>query len=272
VSIDRKLNAMKRILFIVAIGLLAASCNEEENNPTPLAPDIIPLKMEDVDGSRELTYDASGKIGALSITTKFVNGTEMKSIQTLWYDPSGKLIESTTDTGWRMVYTYDSQGRVGQTDEYVQGSWSQRHIYTYNSKGFLLESITYQDIPEEGGLIPVSKDVYTYDGNGNVTLQLLYYYTAFGAEAKILTRFTFSDYDNKINTEEYFDINPFNPAVKFRKKNPGKMVIQNAQGNISSVETYEYLYNTQGYATQKTSYVTMHNGNSGSYITHYSFK
>ncbi|HZI25208.1 MAG TPA: hypothetical protein VFD46_09035, partial [Chryseolinea sp.] len=32
-----------------------------------------------------------------------------------------------------------------------------RHEYAYNEKGLLKESITYQDIPEEGGLIPVSK-------------------------------------------------------------------------------------------------------------------
>ncbi len=264
---------MKKTLLAVAVIILAA-CDNEENNPTPTPqPSIlIPVKMEDVDGYRELVYDASGKISELEIVTKFVNGTEMKSVQSLIYDASGKLTESTTDTGWRITYAYDGNGKVSETEEYVNGVWSQRHVYTYNIKGLLIETKTYQNIPEEGGLIPVSKEVYTYDANGNVTFQILYHYTSFGIEAKITSTFTFSDYDNKINTEEYFDIHPFNPFVKFRKNNPGKMVIQNAHGTISVVETYEYKYNEQGFATEKTSYITMHNGNSGSYTTKYSFK
>ncbi|WP_276366715.1 RHS repeat domain-containing protein [Chryseolinea sp. H1M3-3] len=264
---------MKKVLLAVAVVILAA-CDNEENNPTPTPQPsvLIPVKMEDVDGYRELVYDASGKISELAIVTKFVNGSEMKSVQTLIYDNSGKLTESTTDTGYRMTYSYDGVGRVSKTDEYVNGTWSQLHEYVYNDKGFLKESITYQNIPEEGGVIPVAKDTYTYDANGNVTFQTLYHYTPFGIEAKVTSTFTFSGYDNKINTEEYFDVHPFNPFVKFRKNNPGKMVVQNAHGTTSVVETYEYKYNEQGFATEKTSYVIMHNGNSGSYTTKYSFK
>jgi len=263
---------MKKNLLLAIIVLLAASCDNEESSPAPHIPELVPLKMEQLDGTRELVYDASGKITGLSIVTHFANGNEMTSVQTLIYNAAGQLTESTTDTGWRMVYTYNDQNQIIKTDEYVTGSWSQLHEYTYNDKGLLTQSITSQNIPEEGGLIPVAKDEYTYDQNGNVTLQLLYYYTSFGAEAKMLTKFTFSNYDDKVNTEEYFDVHPFNPFIKLRKNNPGKMIIQNANGITSSTETYQYKYNPRGYATEKTSFTTMYNGNTGSYTTTYIFK
>jgi YD repeat-containing protein len=263
---------MRKTLLLAVVALMAASCDNEESTPAPQIPELVPLKMEQLDGTRELIYDASGKITGLSIVTNFVNGSKMTSVQTLTYNAAGQLTESTTDTGWRMVYTYNDKNQIVKTDEYVNGTWSQLHEYTYNDKGLLIQSIKSQNIPEEGGLIPVAKDEYIYDQNGNVILQFLYYYTSFGIEAKMLTKFTFGDYDGKINTEEYFDMHPFNPFIKLRKNNPGKMIVQNANGIISSTEIYQYKYNTEGYATEKTSFTTMHNGNTGSYVTTYTFK
>jgi YD repeat-containing protein len=263
---------MKKLLSLVSLVILAVACDNEENSPAPIAPDLVPLKMEELDGSRELIYNASGKIGGLAIVTRYANGSEMTSIQTLLYDTNGRLTESTTDTGYRMVYTYNDDGLITKTQEYVNGTWWQVHVYDYYDEGLLKQSITYQDIPEEGGVIPVAKDEYVYDTKGNVIIHRLYYYTSFGAEAKLLTMFTYGGYDDKINTEEYFDIHPFNPLVKIRKNNPGKMVVQNANGVTSIVETYQYEYNVQGFATQKTSFVTMYNGNTGSHTTKYTFK
>jgi len=71
---------------------------------------------------------------------------------------------------------------------------------------------------------------------------------------------------------EYFNVHPFNPFITLRKNNPGKMVTRNADGIISSVETYRYKYNAQDYAIEKTSFVKMYNGSSGSYTTQYVFK
>ena len=256
----------------MALALLAVACDNEENSPIPINQELVPLKMEHVDGSRELIYNASGKITGLAIVTHFANGTEMTSIQTLLYDVEGQLTESTTDTGYRMVYSYNDDGLITKTEEYVNGRWWQQHVYAYYDKGLLKQSITYQNIPEEGGMIPVAKDEYAYDAKENVTTHQLYYYTSFGAEVKLLTTFTYSDYDNKINTEEYFDMHPFNPLAKIKKNNPGKMIVQNANGVMSITETYQYVYNVQGYTIQKTSFVTMYNGNTGSHTTKYSFK
>src|SRR6186997_175140 len=99
--------SMKTILFLMALALLAVACDNEENSPIPINQELVPLKMEHVDGSRELIYNASGKITGLAIVTHFANGTEMTSIQTLLYDAEGQLTESTTDTGYRMVYSYN---------------------------------------------------------------------------------------------------------------------------------------------------------------------
>jgi hypothetical protein len=262
---------MKKLVYLVAVLLLTA-CDNEEDSPAPITPELVPLKMEDLDGSRELIYNAAEKISGLSIVTRFANGTEMTSIQSMLYDVSGRITESTTDTGYRMIYTSYEDGNISQTEEYLNDAWTQRHVYSYYGEGNLKESITYQNIREEGGIIPVSKNEYVYDTRGNVTVHRLFHFTTFGAESKLLTTFTYSNYDNKINTEEYFDVHPFNPLINLRKNNPGKMVMQNANGITSMTEIYQYKYNAQSHTTQKTSFVTMYNGNTGSYTTKYSFK
>jgi len=90
-----------------------------------------------------------------------------------------------------VVYTYNEKEQISKTEEYEKGVWSQRHTFTYCPNGLLKESITYKDIQAEGEIIPVKKDEYLYDHNGNVTSQSLYDYTAFEAEAKILTDICF---------------------------------------------------------------------------------
>ena len=260
---------MKTIVIYLLMVFSLMACHNEQQDPVPV--DLRPLRMDDVDGYRELQYDDTGKITGLLIVTKFVDGTEKRETQNFVYDSTGKLIESRTDAGWDMRYTYNDRDQLVSTDVYADGSRYQRHVYTYNSKRYLSERITYEGISDEA-LIPVSKEYYAYDNLGNVTLQLLYAYDASGQAARITTRFTFSDYDNRTNIEKYFIVTPFNPTLTLCKNNPGKMVVENATGSINSVETYTYQYNDHGYVTEKTSHLTLHNGSSGSYLTRYSFK
>jgi hypothetical protein len=99
----------------------------------------------------------------------------------------------------------------------------------------------------------------------------MYYFTPYGAEAKLLTTFISSNYDDKLNTEDHFDVNVFNPYVTLRKNNPGKLITQNASGSISSTEVYTYQYHPKGYATSKTTEVTWHHGGTGSYTSTFMF-
>ena len=66
-----KFRTMKKILSLIAIALLVVACDSEENSPEPNTGNLVPSKMEDLDGSRELIYDISGKVSALSSCRAF---------------------------------------------------------------------------------------------------------------------------------------------------------------------------------------------------------
>jgi hypothetical protein len=260
---------MKEFLLAILVIAFVGACGSE-NNPAPHLPVLIPVKLEEQNYTKELFYDVTGKLKDISSETRFVDGTRDALLQTLLYNSEGRLIESLTDAGLHMIYSYDNSNRIIQTDEYENSRWVRKYIYNYDDRGLMAERITYQNVPAEGGIIPISREIYEYNASGNVTRQQLFEFD--DEAAKLRTSYVFSDYDDKINTEEYFDAYPFNPLTTLQKNNPGKLVIQNAVGVTSSTEIYSYLYNNQNYAVEKTTSVTFYHGGTGSYTTHYSFK
>lgn len=251
--------------------LLLTSC--EQDAPTPNVDELklVPISFKEAELTKTLVFDNVGRLVQIQYQTALPDGSSMDSFHNFQYDALGRLIESTTDTGWRYLYSY-TNNHIVRTDEYLNGVKSDYHLFKYDSKGKLIERITYQNIPAEGGEIPVAKDSYTYDNRGNLTTLQLYYYTSYGLESRLLTELVFSDYDDKINSEEYFDIMGVNPLTKLRKNNPGKLVVKNNKGNISTLETYHYTYHEKGYALTKKVEVVHYNGNTGSYVATYTFR
>jgi hypothetical protein len=260
---------MKSITLFILLSLVIMAC--DTSNPEPVTFELRPSRFEEMDFTREYEYNDADQLVQIKLISLLPNGGSMTSTQNFTYLANGKMAEATSDTGFRFVYTYEG-GKISRTDEYVNGTWSKYHAFTYDIQGRLAEQITYQDIPEEGGLIPTSKDTYQYDANDNLEVMNMYYYTSFGAEVKLLTTFISSDYDTKINTEDYFDVNVFNPYVTLRKNNPGKLITKNASGIVGSTELYTYQYHPIGYATSKTTHVTWHHGGTGSYTSTFFFK
>lgn len=257
-----------RIAPFALVASIFLACDPE---PAPVEANLIPLRMVALDGTRELEYDANGRLTGIWMISQLSNGGEMRSLQSLFYNDAGQLTNLTTDTGWKIEYTWEN-GRIVAADEIVMGQWSQVHRYTYNNLGQIVESKTFQYIEEEGGLIPVASGKHTYDNNGNLTALTLFYFTSFGAEEKLLTSITFGDYDNRHNSEDLFSFSPFNPLVKLRNNNPGTMTVANAKGIISSINRYTYTYNDEGYATAKTTVVSIANQADQLYETTYTFK
>lgn len=260
---------MRRFLAFTCITIFLASCKSDE--PTPPSLNLQPLLFEEVDFKREYSYNTSNQLTEIRFITTFINGGTMISKQNFSYLSNGKLAEATSDTGFRFVYTYDGD-KITRTDEYVSGMWSKRHDFTYDSRGRLIEKLTKQNIPEEGGIIPTSKERFEYDQNDNLILTQMYYYTSFGAQAILQTTFQLNDYDDKINTEDKFEVNVFNPYATFRKNNPGKLIIQNGQGNMTSTEVYTYEYHSKGYVTKKVTQTTWYHGGTGSYASTFQFR
>jgi hypothetical protein len=260
---------MKSITLIFLLSFVVIAC--DTNNPEPVSVELKPSRFEEQDFTREYVYNDANQLIQIRMISALPNGGTMTSTQNFTYHSNGKMVETTSDTGFRFVYTYTGD-KISRTDEYVNGTWSKYHAFAYDVRGRLTEHITYQDIPEEGGLIPTSKDTFQYDANNNLEVMNMYYYTSYGAEAKLLTTFISSDYDTKINTEDYFDVNVFNPYVRLRKNNPGKLITQNAAGVAGSTELYTYQYHPIGYATSKTTQVTWYHGGTGSYTSVFTFK
>lgn len=261
----------KSYFLAVTVAASLAACNDDEPIRVDSPLTLIPKTFVEADLTKSLVYDDANRLVEIHFITKYPNGTTSTSVQTFVYNEEGKLAESTTDTGWRYVYTYDNHFII-RTDEYIQDTHSDYHLFKYDNKSRLIERVTYQDIPEEGGEIPVAKDTFTYDSQGNLEFQRLYYYTSYGLEAKLLTELAFSDYDDKVNSEEYFDVMGINPLIRLRKHNPSKMIVKNQQGNITSTETYAYTYHPKGYAVAKKARIVLYNGNEGSYEATYLFE
>ena len=260
---------MKSIVFIALLSLMMIGC--DTNHPEPLTIELKPALYEEEDFKKEFVYNSTNQLIQIRLISTFTNGGTMTSTQDFSYLSNGKLAQTTSDTGFKFVYGYNGD-KIIRTDEYVNDAWSKYHAFTYDTHGRLTEQITYQNIPDEGGIIPTSKDTFQYDANGNLEVMNMYYYTSYGAEAKLLTTFISSDYDDKLNTEDYFDVNVFNPYVNLRKNNPGKLITQNAAGNVTSTEVFTYQYHPMGYATSKTTQVTWQHGGTGTYTTTFKFR
>jgi hypothetical protein len=253
--------------FALLAAVFLSCSNEEQIIPQP-TPTLLPHRLVQGDMSHEIAYDPQGKLAQITTTNAYPGGT-MVHDQFFLYDDAGTLAEVTTSSGWRFVYSYTG-GRIVETLEYVDGNLSQKHRFTYDGKGRVTQNITYQDIPEEGGWIPVQKSTYSYDPSGNVLENRLYYYGTGGAPEYLLTVNTFSQYDNKINTEAAFEVTVINPQLRPFVNNPGKLEIRNANGHLSVTETYAYTYNAEGYADSKTT-TSLFSGNTEVFTTSYSF-
>src|SRR5690349_17513956 len=175
---------MKFAHFLTPFFALVLFACGPDPDPTPVqpTPGLKPLKMTEAGIVRELVYDNNGRLEELVFTNESVSGQDWSSITAYTYDTQGRISESTTDTGWHLVYFYTGQ-HITATDEYVSGVLSQQHHFTYDDQGRLQTKLTTQDIPEEGGVIPVSREDYQYDDHGNVSVLELYYYTTGGAES-----------------------------------------------------------------------------------------
>jgi YD repeat-containing protein len=259
---------MNRILALAWLALVTFSCTKEDLVTPQPQPTLLPHRLVQGDMALEIAYSPEGKISQLTTTNGYPGGTLIHD-QFFLYDDAGKLAEVTTSSGWRFVYTY-SGGRIVETLEYLDGNLSQKHQFAYDSKGRVSQSITYQDIPEEGGWIPVQKSTYSYNNTGNLLENRLYYFGTGGTPEYLLTVNTFSDYDQKINTEASFEITVINPQLKPFVNNPGKLEIRNGNGHLSVTETYTYTYNAEGYAESKTT-TSLFNGNTEVYTTSYFF-
>jgi hypothetical protein len=240
-------------LYLLAfVAALTISCSEEDPEKAD-GKEVIILaeKMESDESKLEFTHNPSNQVTVVKSSYYYPNNVVLETNYSYTYTSDGKYLQCVTDNGYRFDYTYEGDKLV-RTDEYIDDSFTQYYAFVYNDEGRITEMVTWQNIPEEGGWVPVSKGTYTYDGASNVTRQTLYYYDTGTAQHEILTVFDYELYDSKISVEGLFANLTVNPAIKLSKNNPGKVSTTNAHGVTGFINNFSYTYDDLGYPVTRT--------------------
>ncbi len=231
--------------FVVTAVIVACSSDDDAKKPV-----VLPEKMESTDSKLEFSHNSDNKIASVKSSYYYPNNVVLVTNYEYTYTSEGNYKQCLTDNGYRFDYTYEG-GKLVRTDEYINDSFTQYYAFAYNDEGRVTEIITWQNIPEEGGWIPVSKGTYTYE-NSNVTQQKLYYYSSGTQQHHLQTTFDYGQYDSKKSVEELFANFTLNPTLRLSENNPGIVTTTNGNGVTSFVAEFSYSYDDLGYPVART--------------------
>jgi hypothetical protein len=254
------LSATLSLLFAT---LLFTACDDREINPVN---DItfIPVRLEEPGYTLELTYDDKGQLQRTKATGQTSDKQPIVTLQEMFYDASGKLVKSTKDDEWMTAYYYENDAVV-RMDEFYKGAMHLDHRFTYDNLGRIVEIVAWK---ADG--VPYSKTVNTWDINGNLVMDKHYEFSNGSFQLSYIH--TYSGYDDKISADLLFNTGIISRTEQHRQHNPAKMEVKNADGMVSLTEEYTYRYHEKGYPIERTTFVTLWNGNSGSYVTKYFYE
>lgn len=230
--------------------IFLAACSDDD--ATVVKEEIVlPSKVESIDSKVEFTHDDSHKISTVKSSYYYPNDVVLETNYTYAYTSDGKFKQCVTDNGFRFDYTYDGD-RLVRTDEYINDIFTQYHSFVYNGAGRMTERTTWQNIPEEGGWIPVSKEELTYDAHENLLTQKLFFYNTGTQQHKLLTSFSYENYDDGFSVEGLFANYIVNPEMKLSKNNPRKVTTTNGNGITSFISEFSYSYDDVGYPLSRS--------------------
>ena len=260
---------MKNYLNAVVLAGMSLSfiaCDQETQ--TMPEPEVRAVKMEEEGYRRELSYNDKGKLVAIKSTSIMPDKSFIETIQKIEFDESGRLARTIIDDSWRMEYTYEGN-RIVRTDEYRNSQPHQVHMFVYNVAGRMVEMLTVRENGD--GIIPVSKISNVYDLEGNVMESMNYVFEK--DKFELTSTFVYSGYDSMQSGDHHFGAHALNPLVKLHENNPGKMIVKNFNGFVTSTEEYTYQYNIQNLPVLRYTTVTFpFNGNTGIYKSEYFYE
>jgi hypothetical protein len=231
----------KLFLFVLASLLSLNSCSNIESKQSAKN-EILPKKIITTSGtgsiisSTDITYDGNKIIGTKSSSGEYqiykYTGTFLTRIES--YDASGKLVLEDN-------YTY-ANGKLDKNVFIDNGSTPIETTYTYNQDG----TISFVESRLQGSFLTNGKFFLT---NGNIT-------SIETSNTNYTGTYTF-EYDSKNSpTKNFLGYNLLLPGNNYEilqsKNNLLKYV---EKGNT---ETFSYVYNSDGYPTERKIY---HNGN-----------
>lgn len=148
-------------------------------------------------------------------------------------------------TGNVILYSYENN-QVSEINEFSQSTGDKKFHYRflYNSSNQLVQVLWFEFFSNSSGDI-YKKSVLVYHPDGNLA-EIDHHFRTSPGQLSLGKTEKFSNYDNKINVddfyliEDFFDTYLFLPQVKFQKNNPQKHQIVTTAAGYDIVYTYDY--------------------------------
>lgn len=160
------------------------------------------------------------------------------------YDADGNLRSENVNK-----YEYDDNGCLTKAEEYVDGQFFTASEYTVRDGESILTKFTHYN--EDGSKFFNEYDIYgnvtviiDYDAEGNVNLQSNSRYTE-NSDGRWYRAACTEIYSDGTKIEEEYEKSGFTTS----------RVVYDADGSITSTESWEYTYDENGYITTEKAYV-----------------
>jgi hypothetical protein len=261
------ISSYKSVVFFL-LTIFITSCKEDEkivliNNESPLLRQII----IDRQPAYEYTYNGSGLLirekGRYILTEYLYNDKYLPSlaVQYVNYDILSQdpaiaaaalnrkdlMTAAASGKGGKTSFLYNGDGKIVEAIYTpVSGAVQNSELFT-DQEGRVTKQILYLADKEAGHI------EYTYDGNGNLTLEKVFGINSYGDQELITV--TGFEYDDKVN--------PYKSAGRVSLPGPGTnsnnvtretrtIHINNGQGSTRvDVTEYSYKYNDRGYPVSR---------------------
>jgi hypothetical protein len=259
---------MKKYILPLVVLLLTVSIGcKKYNDPLPQEQPPLPLPDDDVRtvllkdiNAQSLpgpyyhfTYDSLHYVKQISFASDF-------AVYEVKYENKRVVMMTNSVNDNVFIYHY-TNNLVTEINEFSGITVNKLYSYrlSYNSSN-QLSQVNWVFFSGNGAKDTVKKEVLTYLPTGNLAAIDHYYSTSPGQPLEWLSRDEFSDYDNRINVDDFsvlkkdfFSAYLFLPGVRLQKNNPGRQHIV-AGGNEFDIR-YSYQYQN-GLPVSKTATIT----------------
>lgn len=239
-------------LFIIVLSTtFFSSCEDQPLNPTLplLRAEKIIYHFEMGFNYQILQYDGFGKVnGLISGVTYPDDGTYENRHEFIYERNILMEIRSHDASIESYKYSYGPNKQVSETSVFLNGKLKESYEFLYDKEGNLIREITWNGSPGGGHLRPGFQRKFKYDHRKN--LVEIQQFRDDGEGFKLLTTITYSDYDDKINSEYMFMNNLYHPFIRFCENNPRSVRLVHENGT-SAEQKFLYDYNSQGHVTKR---------------------
>ena len=239
--------------FIPLILLLAASVSCKKHYDTPQPQPSLPLDdvrtvlLKEVVAQSlpnpyfHFTYDNQQYVKQIN----FASGLFIYNVE---YENKRVKKMTNIQNDNSILYSYNNN-QVSEINEFSGGTGNKAFMYrfTYNSGNQLTEVLWFEFSANPTGNL-FKKAALTYHADGNLST-IEHYYNISGTQLTLEKTDKFSNYDNKINVDDFylmkdfFDTYLFLPQEKLQKNNPLKQQITGVKNDYEISYTFQYQNN-----------------------------